>query len=283
MPVLRPDPTPFTAGSPEALSAGYRWPGEGRTVVLLHGFGGCALDFEALVPHLPRDTDLIALDLVGHGALPVPPRDAFTMQACVARVQAALHTLGITRPHLLGYSMGGRTALHLATAAPTAFSTLTLVGATAGLADPAERAARRAWDREIAAEARTLGPVDFAARWAQVPLIRSQKRIPAPWGALLRARRRGAQVEGLARSMEGMGTGSMPSLWARLDTLQMPALITVGEHDSKYRLIAPRMVAEMSRAQLGIIEGAGHAAHLEAPTRFAGLWRPWLDEVSPRC
>jgi len=250
-------------------------------LVLLHGFGGCALDFEALVPHLPADADLVALDLVGHGPLPVPSAEAFTMSACVARVRAAINALELGEYHLLGYSMGGRTALHLAATAPPNLKTLTLVGATAGLAAPAQRTSRQAWDRQTASEARALGPMDFAAKWARIPLIRTQDRIPAPWAERLRARRREAQVEGLARSMEGMGTGSMPSLWERLDTLNLPALVTAGEEDAKYCEIASRLVAAMPRAQLGIIEGAGHAAHLEAPGRFGALWRAWLDDVNP--
>jgi 2-succinyl-6-hydroxy-2,4-cyclohexadiene-1-carboxylate synthase len=61
----------------------------------------------------------------------------------------------------LGYSMGGRYLLHLALANPELVDGLVLLGATAGIDDPAERAARAEADRATAARIRELGMLEF--------------------------------------------------------------------------------------------------------------------------
>jgi len=175
--------------------------------------------------------------------------------------------------------MGGRTALHLATTSSQPFASLTLIGATAGLSDPDARAERRAWDYEMANRARTLGAARFAAYWAALPLIRTQANIPPPWNARLRARRADADVEGLARSLEGMGTGTMPPVWEQLPSIQAPTLVIAGEHDPKYRRIADRLTAALPVGQKRVIAGTGHAPHLEAPAHFTALWTAWLDTL----
>ncbi|HRA21715.1 MAG TPA: alpha/beta fold hydrolase, partial [Anaerolineae bacterium] len=88
---------------------------------------------------------VIALDLPGHGRSPQPADPAArTMPGVVAEVQATIDALGITRAHVLGYSMGGRVALSLALAVPERVASLSLIGASPGIADAAERDARAA-------------------------------------------------------------------------------------------------------------------------------------------
>src|SRR5690242_13665381 len=50
----------------------------------------------------------------------------------------------------IGYSMGGRIALHLALSAPAVVDALVLIGATAGIDDPVDRATRRESDEGLA-------------------------------------------------------------------------------------------------------------------------------------
>ena len=278
--VSRPAPESFTVGPPTLATTGHRWPGPGPTLVLLHGFGGNSLDFEALVPHLPEELNLIALDLVGHGPGPLPPPAAFAMAMCVQRLQAAIKALECPRPHCLGYSMGGRTALHLALSAPQALASLTLVGTTAGLEDSQARLDRQDWDRDMANRARVLGPVQFADAWAALPIIRTQDRIPQPFGRRLRARRREAPVEGLARSLEGMGTGTAPALWHRLPELRLPTLVTTGADDQKYRGLAARLLSALPQSTGATLDNAGHAAHLETPSAFGHVWSAWFGNIT---
>jgi pimeloyl-ACP methyl ester carboxylesterase len=58
----------------------------------------------------------------------------------------------------------------------------------------------------------------------------------------------------------------------------MPVLVVAGALDDKFAALARRMAGSIGdNATLALIEGAGHAAHLEQPERFLAVLRPWLD------
>jgi pimeloyl-ACP methyl ester carboxylesterase len=90
----------------------------GPAVLLLHGFTGSSASW---APHLEawQQFTTIAVDLLGHGRSDCPADpDRYIMERCVADVLAVLDKLGIQQTAVLGYSMGGRVALHLARHAP---------------------------------------------------------------------------------------------------------------------------------------------------------------------
>lgn len=239
-----------------------------RLIVALHGFTGSGQDFEALWHHLPLPPDLSpwAPDLVGH--TPTPPTDP-----AAYRIEAEADRLAATLPEaaeavVLGYSMGGRLALHLAARHPARVRALVLVGASPGLAAEAERQARRAADAALASRL-LAGPVEaFLQMWEQTPIIASQSRIAEPWRGRQQARKQRLQAHGLALSLQEMGTGAMPSLWGRLPPV--PMLLLTGAEDEKFTAIAARMAAEAGpRAAAVVLPGAGHCAHLEQPALAA--------------
>ena len=59
----------------------------------------------------------------------------------------------------------------------------------------------------------------------------------------------------------------MEPLWDALPSLEVPVTLAVGERDEKFRAIAERMAAVLPRAEVVVVEGAGHAAQLEAARR----------------
>jgi pimeloyl-ACP methyl ester carboxylesterase len=135
-----------------------------------------------------------------------------------------------------------------------------LVGATGGIEDPAERAARRAADEALAGELERDGLRAFAARWAAQPLFAGQ---PADVAAAAHADRLRNTAAGLAAALRGIGTAAMAPVWHRLADLPMPVTALAGERDAKFRALSERFPRH------GVIAGAGHAAHLEAPDEVA--------------
>src|SRR3954449_1536768 len=105
-------------------------------LVLLHGFTQTRQSWRRTVQALQGRYRAVVPDLPGHGqaAHRTPSFDAVT---------AYLRALGPERFTLAGYSMGGRIALHAALALQPRVERLVLVGASPGLAEPAERAAPR--------------------------------------------------------------------------------------------------------------------------------------------
>jgi 2-succinyl-6-hydroxy-2,4-cyclohexadiene-1-carboxylate synthase len=246
--------------------------GGGPPLLLLHGFTGSAAEWGGLAPRLAPLREVIAVDLIGHGRSSAPADPArYTMEHCVVDLLALLDELGHERVELLGYSMGGRVALHLAAAAPGRVRSLILESASPGIEDEAERAARVASDEALAARIEGEGLEWFVDHWAAIPLFASQAELPAAERAALRERRLGGSATGYANSLRGMGAGRQPSLWGRLPELSMPALLVSGEIDIKYMAIAERAAAVLPAGRHAIVRGAGHTVHLEQPEAFADL------------
>jgi pimeloyl-ACP methyl ester carboxylesterase len=82
----------------------------------------------------------------------------------------------------------------------------------------------------------------------------------------------------LARLLRSAGQGAMDPVWDRLGSLAMPVLALAGENDITYRAASERIASLVPRGSSGVIAGAGHAAHLEAPDAVADAILAFLGE-----
>jgi 2-succinyl-6-hydroxy-2,4-cyclohexadiene-1-carboxylate synthase len=176
---------------------------------------------------------------------------------------------------LVGYSMGGRLALHAALRDPGRFAALVLVGVTAGIEDVREREERRRSDESLAEWMERRSIEEVVARWEASPVFATQS-------AGLRERQRAGRLshdpEDLARLLRSAGQGATPPVWDRLGDLRCPVLLTAGEQDRRYATAAARMAARIGEARVRLVPHAGHAPQLEAPADFAALLREFLDQ-----
>jgi 2-succinyl-6-hydroxy-2,4-cyclohexadiene-1-carboxylate synthase len=233
-----------------------------RDIVCLHGFTHTGASWDPVVAALGERYRALTPDIRGHGAA------AELEPVGLASVLRDLASLAPERFTLVGYSMGGRIALHFALAAGARVERLVLIGASPGLADPSERAARRAADERLAVEIERLGIEAFAERWAQTPVLAGQ---PPEVLAAVHADRLRNRPAGLARALRGLGTGALSSLWDRLGAVGMPVALVVGERDEKFRAIAAQMASALPDARVTVVPEAGHAVHLEAPGAVAAV------------
>lgn len=243
--------------------------GVGPPIVLLHGFTGSAGAWRGLAASLAGEYEAIAPDLIGHGRSPAPAEpDRYRMERAADELVALLRARGHGRAAWLGYSLGGRVALHVAVRHPEAVAALVLEGASPGIADAGERAARVRSDEALAERIERDGVEAFVDEWERVPLFATQLALPAETRAALRAVRVSHAARGLARSLRGMGAGAQEPLQGRLAEVRAPALLLAGELDAKYAALAGEMARTMPNATMSLIAGAGHAAHLERPDAF---------------
>jgi 2-succinyl-6-hydroxy-2,4-cyclohexadiene-1-carboxylate synthase len=173
---------------------------------------------------------------------------------------------------LVGYSMGGRLALHAALRA--SFAGLVVLGASAGIADADERRRRREADLELADWISSHSIEDVVERWERNPVFASQRP------SLVDAQRAGRLAHSppdLARLLRSAGQGALDPVWGRLGELRMPVLALAGENDSAYRAAAERIASLVPRGSARVIPGAGHAAHLEAPDAVSDAILDWLQ------
>ena len=261
--------------------------GTGPPLLLLHGFTGSSGSWRPLLPALTERYTAISVDLLGHGRSDAPVDAArYGFTACLDDLARLLDRLDVARCACLGYSLGGRIALGLTVAHPSRIAALVMESASPGLADGAERAARRAADAALAARLESDGVDAFADAWMAQPLFASQARLDATTRAREREARSRHSAHGLANCLRGMGTGSQPSLWTALPALALPALalpvlLVVGAADHKFRRIAADMRVLMPRAEVAVIPDAGHATHLEEPAVFSAAVLDFLACALP--
>lgn len=218
----------------------------------------------------------IAVDLPGHGSSTGLPPEAYTIEGAARALLDLLDDLGVERPVISGYSMGGRLALYLALRHPDRLSGLFLESASPGLKDAEERAARRAADEERAARLEHGDFEEFLRDWYRQPLFAPLARDDELLRRTLEARRSNDPRE-LAKSLRSMGTGSQPSLWEELSGLQTPALAVAGELDEKFVRISRRMEKACPHMRTAIISGVGHNVRVEAPAAYLRLLHDSLD------
>jgi 2-succinyl-6-hydroxy-2,4-cyclohexadiene-1-carboxylate synthase len=252
--------------------------GAGPPLVLLHGFTGSITNWKPHIPIFDKRFQVIVVDLLGHGGSDSPADSMrYRMERCVEDLISVFDQFGLGRVNLLGYSLGGRVALHVAAAHPDRVHALVLESASPGLANPAERQARVASDEALADSIERDGLEAFVNRWEQSPLFASQTRLPASVRAELRAQRLHNNPHGLANSLRGLGTGAQPPLWDRLREIRVPTLLIAGMLDPKFTAIARAMTGALPFARLALAPDAGHTVHLEQPEVFDKLVMEFLE------
>ena len=175
---------------------------------------------------------------------------------------------------LLGYSLGGRLALHALLENPHPWNAAIVISANPGLEDAENRASRRAADRDWATRALTGNWPDFLTAWnAQLTLGAEINRDPAA-GVTLAAHR-----QEIARSFLDWSVGVQESLWDRLAEINIPVLWIVGAEDLKYREIAERAVTKAPRFTLQVAPDVGHRVPWEATSWMAKTVSQFLKSI----
>jgi 2-succinyl-6-hydroxy-2,4-cyclohexadiene-1-carboxylate synthase len=169
---------------------------------------------------------------------------------------------------LVGYSLGGRLALRAALRAPARHPGVVTVGATAGIDEPGERAARAEADERLASWIEAAPIEDVVALWERQPLFADQS------DALVEAQRPGRLSQdptALARLLRTAGQGVLDPVWHELLTFQPPVLAIAGSRDDGYTRAANRIADTAPNATAHIVENAGHAPQLQQPAEVASV------------
>lgn len=242
--------------------------GDGTPVTLLHGFTQSGRSWRELIARMPQGYSWIVPDLRGHGETQTARGAPCTMDACTADLVALWDSLGVERSHLVGYSMGGRLALHVATHRPDRLLSVVTIGAHAGL-EPEAREGRRLGDEALAERIEKEGVEAFVNYWGSLPLFAGLERRGPAYVAQVRADRLQNHAAGLACSLRGMGAGAMKPLWDELSRVQVPCTFVAGQLDHGYVASARRLAATTPNGRFEVVQRAGHTVHQERPEAFA--------------
>ncbi len=251
----------------------------GRRVLALHGWLDNAASFVPLAPYLDG-TDLVALDLPGHGrSAHLPPGAEYTRNVALNAVLDTADALGWDDFVLLAHSMGAGIASLIAAAVPERVRAFVAIEALGGLSEDPARAAVRM--RESVAATRAL---------KDKPL-----RVFADPAAPVRARMLANQVsEPVARLLVERGIVAVPGGWqwstdqrltvpsflyptdAQVDAviaaIACPTQVVYAEPAQPYfpEPLRSRRAAALPQGRLAVLPG-NHHLHMEDPAAVAAV------------
>jgi pimeloyl-ACP methyl ester carboxylesterase len=229
------------------LDVEYVVAGSGQPLIALHGAAGSGADhFATLLPVLADGCRVYAPDARGHGGTRWDPRAGFRTDVLAADVLAFADAIGLDTFHLLGYSMGAMTALHVAADHGERLRTLVLVSITVER-EPRLSAGRRLLDPERIIRDDPVWAQQLAARHDRV-------QGTGAWRRLLPA-----ITEDVARQ---------PLLdAARVRSIDAPTLVAVGDRDPLVPVTHAQALARQVQAgRLFVLPDVGHDAIAARPT-----------------
>jgi pimeloyl-ACP methyl ester carboxylesterase len=237
------------------MSIAYDRSGQGPTLVLLHPLGADRHVWDPIVARIDGRCDVIALDLPGFGESPPLTEPTPTPRALSCAVAAQLESLGVSRPHVVGNSLGGWVALELGVSG--AAGRVTAV-APAGLwPEPLVPKAGIA-HRLSHALLPIVGPVAKTALGRRLLLsgtTAQARRVPGPDAAhLVRAY---ALAPGFIEVNNAMRAGRFEGL----ERIRCPVTLVWPDHD---RLIR-RPVWVPDRVDNVVLSDSGHIPMWDAP------------------
>jgi pimeloyl-ACP methyl ester carboxylesterase len=256
--------------------------GEGPPLVLVHGLSGAWQNWLETIPHFARTHRVVALDLPGFGASPMPPWD-ISIPAYGRFLRDFCERLGIGRCSLIGNSMGGFIATEVAITDHDRVDDLVLVSA-AGITWARARQEPAAM---IARVGRAATP--FFMRFHMQGIRRRRLRHGYFQGVFFDpdAIRREMLWENVVPALQSPGYyDAMTTLWGydirhRLEEIEVPTLIVWGRND---RLVpVPAALSYKKRigdnAELVIFDHCGHVPQLERPVRFNRVVEDFLKRA----
>ncbi|XCI75010.1 MAG: alpha/beta hydrolase [Flavobacteriales bacterium] len=249
----------------------YSTTGNGRVIVLIHGFMESLEIWQSLIPTLSEHYQVIAIDLPGHGKTPVLGQ-VHTMEEMAGVVQAVLTAEDISRAVFVGHSMGGYVALALVEQNPNFFSGLCLLHSTA-TEDTLEKKENRLRSIEAAEKNYSLFISSGVKKlFNSHSLDRLQEEID-----FTKKIARSNPVDGITAALHGMRLRK--DRQSVLKETDFPKLLLIGIHDL---LLEPQELhaqteagCEMSCAEIP----TGHMGQLEAPGEVLTLLKGFMALV----
>ena len=254
-------------------------PGTARTspaVVFLHGIGGSARVWAwQMASFAVAGHDPLALDLPGYGAR--SPVTAMDFEMLAADIEAAIAQRGLSRPILVGHSMGGMVAQTALRRRPDGYAAAVLACTSPAFGNPSGE-----FQKKFVAD--RLAPLDAGKTMAELaPRMVDAMMAPRPDPA---ARALAIEVmsavpadtyRAVVRCLVGFDER------ANLANIRIPVLCLACEKDPNAPpQVMERMAGKIPGAKYVCLPGVGHLPNLEAPAAFDAAILAFLRELQLR-
>lgn len=255
--------------------SGYLRVGSGEPLLLIHGVGMNAGIWAPQIERLKRRFDVIALDLLGHGASPLPQEDAELTDFADQAISLLDH-LRLASVLLVGHSMGALVAQEVALRAPERVRRLVSLNAVFRrppelLKAVQERSAQLGPPGDSGAVAATL------ARWFGDPLAPELQPVSAKARATLES----VDPDGYRRTYRLFARADSAQA-DRLTGLAVPALFMTGSEDrNSTPAMSAAMAALVPEGQCVVLRGERHMMALASPDLVTARLEDFLcDEAA---
>ena len=239
-------------------------------LLMIHGWGANGRIFDLLRPHFTR-RETAAPHLPGHGDAPLD--GAFSVEAAADALAQSLDAPA----HILGWSLGGLTALHLAARHPHKVRSLTLCASFAKLhaaPDYPEGVHKTMFERMVALFGEDYPK--YMRQFLELQLLNVADARPMIDAVLPDVVRHGAPAA-LQQALDAVNQADARPLLA---SIRKPVLLVYGNKDA---ITPPRMgeylAAKLPAARLEVFDKAAHAPFLSHPERFSALVEGFVSGV----
>ncbi|XP_078444001.1 2-oxoglutarate decarboxylase/hydro-lyase/magnesium ion-binding protein isoform X2 [Wolffia australiana] len=267
-----------------------------RVCIFLHGFLGAGGDWVPIMKALSVNARCIAVDLPGHGESEISwkvvneeERERSMSLELVGDILCKLLShLTDKEVILVGYSLGARISLYMATKYKDKIEGTVMISGSPGIRVDSARRTRLAQDEARANYLSALGMECFLKTWYASDLWSSFRDHPN-FQNIVRSRQEHGDPQALAQALYGLSAGKQGSLWEELKSFRKPILLVHGEKDPKFKKIAKKMLDEMRISPVNddqdcfcsILEvpSSGHAVHLENPLPLINAVRKFMAQI----
>jgi abhydrolase domain-containing protein 6 len=248
--------------------------GKGETVLLLHGFGASADNWNRFAGRLGKKYHVIAPDLPGWGQSTRLEAESYGYAKQVERLHQFITQLGLARFHVVGHSMGGFLATAYAARYPGQVVTVGLL-APHGIKEPQPSELAQsvaAGDNWLVARS----PQEFDRLLNKI--FAKRPYVPKPVFKLLAAH----AIRNSAKSAKVFAEMQMndPPLVERLAQVKAPALIIWGDQDRVLDISCAEVFHQgIQGSELLVLTGTGHMPLVESARECATAWMKFVEKA----
>ncbi len=236
-----------------------------RAVVFLHGgFGSSSELWERTMAALPPEYSGYAIDNFLRSD---PPPGGYSVPEFARRVGGFISALNLSRPVLVGHSMGGVTIQLAALRFPERIGGLVLVCTGPAMTN---HAAARRWLDQLRDHGHESGTMrEISANWFHRP-------VPEFFEGYVRR----AETAPLDAMVAVQASLIEQDTRARLPEIRVPALVVFGKHDTGRTIEhAEALLRGIPHGTLATMHESGHSPMIESPREFDAAFHGFLASI----
>ena len=172
---------------------------------------------------------------------------------------------------LMGYSLGGRLALHALLQNPDLWDGAIIISTNPGLKTEEERTCRLHDDLKWSHQLKNLGWEDFMSLWNNQEVLRGTPQIPRF--------EQDYDKKAIANAMTHWSIGLQEDLREEISTLSLPILWIVGANDTKYVQNSESLSFKNPLSSKVVFSETGHRVPWEQPEPFKSSLNHFIEKV----